>query len=105
MSYLLTRLYLPKAIVINITIQLLLWSGLPVLAQGQQFREKQTLILQQKIERELKGAEMHSYNIALKAGQYIHIVVEQRGIDVIVRLFTPEDKKLVEVDSPNGTQG
>jgi CHAT domain-containing protein/Tfp pilus assembly protein PilF len=33
------------------------------------------------------------------SGQYSHIVVAQRGIDVAVALFTPDGKKIVEVDS------
>lgn len=57
------------------------------------------------IERELKGGEVHTYQIKLTAGQYLHVVVDQRGIDVVVTLFGPDGKQLVEVDSPNGTQG
>jgi len=57
------------------------------------------------IERELKGGEVHSYKIALSAGQYLKTIVEQRGIDVVVRLFAPDGKQIIEVDSPNGTQG
>jgi hypothetical protein len=57
------------------------------------------------IVRELAGDQAHSYGIALKAGQYLHVVVEQRGIDVVVSLFAPDGKRLAEVDSPNGTQG
>ncbi len=57
------------------------------------------------IERELAGNQAHSYQLKLTAGQYLHVVVEQRGIDVVVTLFGPDGKKLAEVDSPNGTQG
>jgi len=57
------------------------------------------------IERELAGDQAHSYSIALTAGQYLHVVVEQKGIDVVVALFTPDGKKVAEVDSPNGKQG
>ena len=39
------------------------------------------------------------------SGQYLHIVVEQRGIDVAVALFTPDDKKIGEVDSEKATVG
>ena len=59
----------------------------------------------QVIERELKGDEAHSYSLALTAGQYLNVVVEQKGIDVVVTLFDSKNKKLAEVDSPNGTQG
>src|SRR5262245_28332562 len=54
------------------------------------------------IEREMAGGQKHYYKIALEAGQYLHLVVDQKGIDVIVTLLDPAGKKLVEVDSPVG---
>lgn len=63
------------------------------------------LILGKTIKDKLKGGEAHSYNIALTAGQYLHLVVEQKGIDVAVTVFGSDGKKLVEVDTPNGTRG
>src|SRR5258708_3825224 len=42
------------------------------------------------IERELKGGETHVYSVALTAGQLLHVVVDQRGIDVVVALFGPD---------------
>jgi len=57
------------------------------------------------IQRELAGGQSHTYHLTLTAGQYLHVVVDQRGIDVVVALFSPDGNKLAEVDSPNGTQG
>ncbi|HEY9432566.1 MAG TPA: tetratricopeptide repeat protein [Blastocatellia bacterium] len=57
------------------------------------------------IERELSGGQSHFYKITMISGQYSHIVVEQRGIDVAVALFTPYDKKIIEVDSNQTTVG
>jgi CHAT domain-containing protein/Tfp pilus assembly protein PilF len=57
------------------------------------------------IEREMAGDLSHSYRFTLIDGQLLHAVVDQRGIDVVVTLFGPEGIKIVEVDSPNGTQG
>ena len=65
----------------------------------------QPLVLGKPIERDLKGDEFHSYTLALQAGQYVDLVVEQKGIDVVVTLFDPAGKKIAEVDSPNGTNG
>src|SRR4029077_10170146 len=31
--------------------------------------------------------------------------VNQRGIDVVVRVFAPDGSRIAEIDSPNGTQG
>lgn len=57
------------------------------------------------VERELAGGQSHSYQIVPEAGQYLRVVVEQRGIDVIVSLFGPDGKKVFDVDSPNGDHG
>jgi CHAT domain-containing protein/predicted negative regulator of RcsB-dependent stress response len=57
------------------------------------------------IERELAGGQSHSYRITMISGQYLQVVVEQQGIDVVVALFAPDEKKIIEVDSPNGTAG
>ncbi|HNH83808.1 MAG TPA: CHAT domain-containing protein, partial [Acidobacteriota bacterium] len=57
------------------------------------------------IEQDLKGGEKHTYPIQLKANDYLKLVVEQHGVDVVVRLISPDGKTLHEVDSPNGTQG
>jgi|SRR4029434_1463939 hypothetical protein len=50
------------------------------------------------VERELSGGQSHSYKISMISGQYSRIVVEQRGIDIAVALFTPDGKKINEVD-------
>jgi CHAT domain-containing protein len=52
------------------------------------------------IEREMAGGQKHYYKIALEAGQYLHLIVDQRGIDVVVTLFGPNDKRIIRVDSP-----
>ena len=57
------------------------------------------------IEREIRGGEAHSYRLALVAGQFCHIVVGQRGIDVVAALYGADGEKMVEVDSPSGMNG
>jgi CHAT domain-containing protein/Tfp pilus assembly protein PilF len=57
------------------------------------------------IERELSGGQSHSYKITLISGQYLHIVVEQRGIDVAVIIFTPDGKKISEAESEHLIEG
>ncbi len=68
-------------------------------------QEVRVLALGKPIERELRAGEVHAYQMTLRPGQYLHVVVDQRGIDVVVTLFGPDGKQLTEVDSPNGTQG
>jgi len=72
---------------------------------SKELQEIRTLELGKPIERELKGGEVHTYQITLAAGQYLHVIVDQRGIDVVVKLFGPERKQIIEVDSPNGKKG
>jgi hypothetical protein len=57
------------------------------------------------IERTLGGAQSHNYTVSLDEGQFLQLVVDQRGIDVIVRVFSPRGKLLGEFDTPNGDQG
>lgn len=76
-----------------------------VLISAQIQTEIRPLSVGQPIERELKGDEAHLYSIAVSAGQFLDVVVDQRGIDVVVMLFGADGKKLAEVDSPNGRHG
>lgn len=57
------------------------------------------------IERELAGGEVHAYSIKLTVGQFLSVIVDQRGIDVVVTLFAPDGKQVAEVDSGNGANG
>jgi len=57
------------------------------------------------IERTLNGNETHSYQITLQAGQYLHIIVEQRDIDVEVTLYSPNGQQLAISNSFNSTTG
>lgn len=57
------------------------------------------------MERQLSGGETHKYGLGLAEGQFARVVVNQKGIDVILRLFRPDGKAVVEMDSLNATQG
>ena len=57
------------------------------------------------VERELAGGQSHSYQLTLAADQYLRLVVDQRGIDVVVKLFGPDGKEMLEADGPTGAQG
>src|SRR5262245_8595735 len=58
-----------------------------------------------RIEREMSGGNSHSYRIAIVSDQYLRVVLEQQGIDVVLALFAPDGKKMKEVDSLNGATG
>src|SRR5712671_7046110 len=88
------------------TLSLLLLNSL----LGIQFAKAQTVttsLLQPgtPIERTLAAGQSHTYNISLEQDQFLHLVVDQRGIDVVVRAFSPAGSQLREFDSPNGTSG
>ena len=57
------------------------------------------------IERELSGGQSHTYQITLTEGQYLKVIVEQRGIDVVVRLLDPNGKQVAEFDAEIRKQG
>jgi CubicO group peptidase (beta-lactamase class C family) len=57
------------------------------------------------VEQELRREQTHRYRVRLRAGEMMQTVVDQRGIDVVVRVLGPDGRRLSEVDSPNGTQG
>src|SRR5215813_11756046 len=57
------------------------------------------------VERDLSGGQSHSYKITRISGQYLHIAVEQRGIDVALALFTPDGKMICEVDGEQAAVG
>ena len=76
-----------------------------VSSRGQDERAGDVLAPGKPIERELARGESHSYRLRLAAGQFCRVVVDQHGIDAVVTLYGPDGKQLVEVDSPNGTQG
>jgi len=57
------------------------------------------------IERDLTGEESHTYQLALEAGEYATVTVEQRGIDVVVRLMEPGGTLITEFDGESRRQG
>jgi hypothetical protein len=67
----------------------------------------QTVSLQPgvSVERTLARGQSHSFNVSLEQDQYLQLVVDQHGIDVVVRVVSPADKTLGQFDSPNGTDG
>ena len=65
----------------------------------------QDLVPGAPVSRQMNGSEVHSYRITLTSGQYARVVVEQRGIDVVVRITGSDGRQVAEVDTPNGEQG
>ena len=57
-----------------------------------------TLVPGQPVEREVAGGESHAYQISLAAGQYVRVVVEQKAIDVVLKIAAPDGKQLIEAN-------
>ena len=65
-----------------------------------------TLTAGQPVVREMKGGEEHQYQVRLNAGQHVRVVVEQKGIDVVLVLSGADGKPALEVDNNlSGTRG
>src|SRR5262245_56063571 len=69
--------------------------------------EKESRLLEpgKAIKRELSGAGSHTYRIRLAADQFLKVVIEQDGIDVVARLLGPDGKQIMEFDSEKRLQG
>jgi tetratricopeptide (TPR) repeat protein len=57
------------------------------------------------IERSLGGGQAQAFTVTLRAGQALSLEVMQAGIDVVVEVRGPKGDMLLQVDSPNGTEG
>src|SRR5690242_14180363 len=61
-------------------------------------RDTPALLAQQTIARQLSRGEEHRYQLSLDAGECARVIVEQQGIDVVVRVRRPEQEApIVEV--------
>ena len=57
------------------------------------------------IERELAVGEVHSYEMALTAGQYVSVVFEKQGVALVATLFGPDGQKIAVFGSSVSRQG
>ncbi len=55
--------------------------------------------------RELAGGQRHSYRIRMSADQFLNVIIEQEGIDVVARLSGPDGKQMAEFDSEGRLRG
>ncbi len=63
------------------------------------------LVLGVPVEGRLEGKNADVFDVHLETGQFVHLVAEQLGLDVKLRLFNPGHQLLTEVDSPIGSRG
>jgi CHAT domain-containing protein len=53
------------------------------------------------LEREIRGGETQGYAVELQAGQFLRVTVEEKGVDVEVRLIDPRGNTVAVADSPS----
>ena len=68
--------------------------------------EKEARLLEpgKAIKRILAGADCHTYQIRLSAGQFLKVIVEQQGIDVVTQLSGPGGEQIAEFDREGGSR-
>jgi len=73
-------------------------------AQGKD-TEVRPLTPDQTIEREMTGVETHRYQFTLQKDELFQVYVEQKGLDVALKLRDAAGAILVTMDSPNDKEG
>lgn len=75
-------------------------------ASAQEQASAETVTAGRPVAREIRGGEEHAYQVTLSSGQYVRVVVEQKGIDVELALLGADGKPLLQVDNNlSGTRG
>ena len=59
----------------------------------------------QVVEREITGLEKHGYRISLEKNGFLQVRVEQKGVDVALKLLDANSQVVTTMDSPNGKDG
>lgn len=55
--------------------------------------------------RSIVSDEIHSYTVELEKGQFVGLTIEQRDVDVITKVYTPNDELIGEFDTPTSGRG
>src|ERR1700752_3023987 len=64
-----------------------------------------TLHVKQPLTTKLRGGDADSFTITLTEGEFVDILVEQRGSVLSATLFDPESHEVMEMDFPGGGFG
>src|SRR4029077_6754187 len=68
-------------------------------------RQAGRLELGKPVERDLQGGQTDVFTIELSAGQFLHVVAEQKGIAVVLQVVGPDGKTILESNNVNGAWG
>src|ERR1041385_607430 len=67
--------------------------------------QDQALQLGTPIERQLSAGQTFTFTVTLQENQLAQVAVDQRGIDVVIHVSSPDGKNAGDCDSPNGDNG
>ncbi len=94
-----------KTVSVAQTLGLILSVAFTAFGQTPKTDETRELPPAQTLERQMMGAETHRYKISLKKDEFFQVRVEQKGVDVAVKIVDASGRTLATMDSPNGTEG
>ena len=79
-----------------------LWLGV----SAQVTQEPQKLEPNRPLEREIAGSQSHIYRVELGTGQFVRLVLEQKGVDLALDLAAPDGKQIavVSLTRPGGVE-
>ncbi|HEY7786131.1 MAG TPA: CHAT domain-containing tetratricopeptide repeat protein [Pyrinomonadaceae bacterium] len=63
------------------------------------------LTLNQTIDRPISAGESHHYQLALNAGDFARVIINQRAIDLVETVTNSAGQKLPDIDGPYGLNG
>lgn len=66
---------------------------------------ERTLEPGQTLNGQLSGGDLHSFRVHLPARQYVNVVIDQDGIDVVCSVVAADGTEVADVDRPNGSHG
>lgn len=85
---------------IFLLFSLFLFASVAVFAQ-----DVPNLVLNQALERDIKGGEMQVFTVQISANQTAKVEIEQKGIDVSLAALRPNGERFIESESPSGFLG
>jgi CHAT domain-containing protein/Tfp pilus assembly protein PilF len=59
----------------------------------------------QAIVKETNETQIHLYQLSLQSEHLVAVEVDQRGIDLVIKVIAPNGKEILEVDGPHGNKG
>ena len=59
----------------------------------------------ESITRELRAGDVQKFTLHADAGHYIHVVLQQKGVDAAISLIAPNGAEVANSDRPNGRFG